>query len=280
MHCGYPPKRPILLILILLLFIAVRGSAASSDTIIGPRSAVLDSIIGNYRIDYCCHTTISKCLAQDKGCAIAKHLKEFGEWLAGMNPEPAKFKEELDKRYAGFVSTTLCAIDTTRQKFMGDPKAPVKIVAYVSSTCNLCKYVVASIYDSIVAGSLKGKARLTAKPFGAGVGDRALCAANALGKFWDLFMAMRKIKTRLDQESILSMADSLGMPRKRFLPLLSDTTLKDMLSESRKEGSRNGVEVTPTFFINGKRYGSYKDARWVVDACLFEYQKMNLKTIR
>ena len=234
---------------------------------------MLDSVIGNYRIDYCCRTTISKCLAQDKGCAIAKHLKEFAEWLAGINPDPVKIKDELDKRYAGFVSTTIVPIDTTRLKFVGDPKAPVEIMVYVSSTCNLCKYVVGSIYDSIIAGNLKGKARLMAKPFGAGIGDRALLAANALGKFWDLFMAMRKIKTRLDQESILSMADGLGMPRKRFLPLLGDTTIKEMLSESRKEGGRNGVEVTPTFFIDGKRYGSYKDARWVIDACLFEYQK-------
>jgi hypothetical protein len=30
--------------------------------------------------------------------------------------------------------------------------------------------------------------------------------------------------------------------------------------------------MTPTFFINGKRYRSYKDPQWVVDAALYEYE--------
>jgi hypothetical protein len=44
---------------------------------------------------------------------------------------------------------------------------------------------------------------------------------------------------------------------------------------SAREGVKNGVTVTPTVFINSKRYRSYKDPRWIVDAALFEYESLN-----
>jgi hypothetical protein len=41
---------------------------------------------------------------------------------------------------------------------------------------------------------------------------------------------------------------------------------------SALEGESNGVTVTPTAFINNKRYRSYKDPKWIVDAALYEYE--------
>jgi protein-disulfide isomerase len=46
------------------------------------------------------------------------------------------------------------------------------------------------------------------------------------------------------------------------------------IASFRKEGERVGVTVTPTFFIGGKRYRSYKDPQWVVDAALYENETM------
>jgi protein-disulfide isomerase len=66
---------------------------------------------------------------------------------------------------------------------------------------------------------------------------------------------------------------------KAFKNLLADASIRQRLEAFRKEGEINEVTVTPTFFINGKRYRSFKDPQWVVDAALYEYE-LGLKADR
>ena len=100
-------------------------------------------------------------------------------------------------------------------------------------------------------GALKGKARLLAKPFTAGVADRALLAAAGYGKYWDYITALNNIKMRPGRPILLRVADSLGMPKDAFEKLLADTSIMQNLASFRKEGERVGVTMTPTFFLGG-----------------------------
>ncbi|MFW5960226.1 MAG: DsbA family protein, partial [Chitinivibrionales bacterium] len=69
-------------------------------------------------------------------------------------------------------------------------------------------------------------------------------------------------------------AGSIGISKRYFETLIESSGVKDLLDSSSAEARRNRVKVTPTFFINGKRYRSYKDPEWVVDAALFEYKQL------
>ena len=164
-------------------------------------------------------------------------------------------------------------IDTTSLQLAGNPKSPVTIVAYISSTCNLCKHIVSLLYESVNTGTLKGKAKLMAKPFGTGIGDIAFFVANDDGKFWELLMKMKDVKTRYKENDIIQMLENIGIDSNRSIKLLKYKKFKELLTASRTEGVKNGVKVTPTFFINHKRYSSYKEPQWVIDAALYEYEK-------
>jgi protein-disulfide isomerase len=47
--------------------------------------------------------------------------------------------------------------------------------------------------------------------------------------------------------------------------LLDDPELRNRLAESKKEGVRNKVDVTPTVFIDGRRYLASLDRETIED---------------
>ncbi len=236
------------------------------------RSPLVDSAISSFHIKECCNSSLISCLDKKEPCLIATHLYEFTKWLVEHDADYNKIIDQLDKRYTGFVDTTRHSIDTSRLQWAGSPEAPVRISAYVSSTCNLCKHIVGTLYDSVTTGSLKGKARLMAIPFSTGIGDMALFAANSKGRFWQLFLEMRKNKIIYKEDDIIRMAKDAGIAEGEMKNLLKKPIFKQMMKDARDEGIGNSVQFTPKFFINEKEYSSYKDPEWVIDAVLFELQ--------
>ncbi len=259
----------------LLTLLWINALFAFDDSLGIEQSALLDSIISTFRIEYCCGASLKTCLNEKNGCLIAVHLHDFSRWLVQKNINRVKIMEQLEKRYEGFTSTEQHAIDTSQTTWAGSLDAPVRIVAYVSSSCNFCKHIVGILYDSVTTHSLSGKIKLMAIPFGTGIGDIALFAANSQGKFWPLFNLMRNNKKRYKEADILKMAAEAGIEGRNMKKHLEKPEFHQMVSDARKEGAGNGVETTPTFFINEKRYSSYKDPEWIIDAAKFELHRID-----
>ncbi|MBN1761204.1 MAG: thioredoxin domain-containing protein [Chitinispirillaceae bacterium] len=235
-----------------------------------------NSVISTYKIPYCCGSTIQECVEKKPDCSIARRLKTFTFWMVDHTPPPTveNMREELDNRYNGFTTTATATIDTNRLPRIGNPKVPVTLIAYASSTCPLCKRVVGELIDSVKFGCLRNKAQLLVKLFGTNFGNCALYAAQDDGNFWKLFKALKERKSVIKEEKvILAFADSLGIVTDGFKKRFKDPRTQQWLIAAKEEGSRNGVKYIPTFFINGKRYQSYKDPQWVCDAVLFELEK-------
>jgi hypothetical protein len=236
--------------------------------------ARLDSVIASFRIASCDSMSIAEGLKKRPPCLMAVHLSEFAQWLITKDKSDDDLKKDLTTRQDCMASSQKFPIDLRGLQVAGDPQSPVLIVAYISASCPMCKFVCSELYGEVTTGTLKGKARIAAKPFTEGVGDRALVAAALYSKFWDYIIALNRLKERPDKPILLRLADSLRIPLPAFKVLLSDADLLKTLSRYHEEGVRNDVSVTPTFFINGKRYRSYKDSRWVVDAALFEAERL------
>ena len=103
----------------------------------------------------------------------------------------------------------------------------------------------------------------------------ALLAARRFGRQADLMKALARVEQRITTGIVLRTADSLGMKRSELEKSLKDSALLAAAEASGQEAVRNGVHVTPTIFINGRRYRSYKDPQWVVDAVQFRYDQKN-----
>ncbi|MGB7566381.1 MAG: thioredoxin domain-containing protein [Chitinivibrionales bacterium] len=231
-----------------------------------------DSLAQSFHIAACDSISLEKSLEQKPPCRLAEYVAPFAKWLVSKGKTLDECVKDCGARCECMNSARHFKIDLLDVPVAGDRHAPVSIVVYISAMCPLCKYLASEIYREVTTGALQGKARLLAKPFTEGLGDRALVAAGHFNKYWDYIIALNNIKMRPDEPILLRVADSLGMRKAAFNKLLADTSIMKKLVGFREEGEKNEVTVTPTFFIDGKRYRSYKDPQWVVDAALYEYE--------
>jgi hypothetical protein len=233
------------------------------------------SVIDTFRMAECGNATIESCVRNHSSCAIAGRLKKFGLWLDTLHGgmlSCATIASTIKERYLTLTDTHTVSINTSIISFIGSPHAPVTIVLYISTTCPLCKRVYKDINTEITSGVLRSKARVGVKFFTTSSCDVALLAAMRYKKQRGLILALADVKERITPEIVVQKAGEIGMPVAEFRAMLKDSLLRGQVEASRAEAIKNGVELTPTAFINNKRYASYKDPQWIIDAAAFEYE--------
>ncbi|HUI93199.1 MAG TPA: thioredoxin domain-containing protein [Chitinivibrionales bacterium] len=242
------------------------------DTLTVQQVHQLDSLENVIKVEQCCNATLAACLKKKNPCELAARLHAFVKWLVARRTESARITDEASKRYVSLTSTIKGTVDTTVFTIAGDPKAPVLISGYVSAVCPICHFVTHELYDAVTAGELKGKARLMVKPVGEGFANKSLAAACIMGRFWDYFVAISMVKSRIEKETIYNIADSLKLDVAKFKSLVNGPQADSLVKASSAEAGMNAVTVTPIYFINRVRYASYKDPAWLVDAveCIYD----------
>ncbi|HMD68130.1 MAG TPA: thioredoxin domain-containing protein [Chitinivibrionales bacterium] len=244
------------------------------DTLTLEQTHLLDSIENALNVKECCRGTLASCLNRKTPCPLAPRLHAFVKWLVVRATAPSTIFVEADKRIESLTSTRKGVIDTAGYAIAGDSRAPILIAGYVSATCPICHFVTHELYDAVTSGALAGKARLMVKPLGNGFANRSLVAANSMGRFWDFFIALAKTKVRVSEELIYIVADSLGMSHGEFKRKISAPETDSTVKAATLEAGVNGVTLTPSYFIDRVRYGSYKDPMWLIDAAEYRYEAL------
>jgi protein-disulfide isomerase len=149
-------------------------------------------------------------------------------------------------------------------RILGKPDAPITIIEYASLTCPHCAH-----FDVTVLPKLKekwidtGKAKLILRDYP--LDEPALRAAMVArcapaDRFYPLidtfFAQQEQWVTSRDYRAALEKLVKLGgMSDKEFKGCISDKKLEDQVAQSRLTASQQlGVDATPTFFINGKKF--------------------------
>ncbi len=243
----------------------------------GVPRATLDSLLLAVHIPECCSSSLLSCLRYRQDvCPFSLRLENFACGMVLRETPFERMVSELDARYQSLFSDTTYRIGLSPLPAAGDTNAPVELTVYINASCPQCKDVVLPLYYIVAHdGALQGKAKLTVKPFSASLGNRALVGAAAFGKFWPYFEALAGVKQRLDKKILLELAREVGIPVLAFTSLMNDEKIRRSLQTSYVEARRNEVRVTPTIFVNNRRYRSYKDPVWLVDAVETELLKMD-----
>jgi protein-disulfide isomerase len=146
---------------------------------------------------------------------------------------------------------------------VGPEKAPVTIVEYSDYLCPYCQRA-QTVVDEVLARN-PGKIRFVHRDFLLGrprsmpVARAAHCAADQ-GKFWEYRNGLLEAPGDWSDQYLLSRADPLGLDRSAFQAcLVSDKHDKAILASS-EDGTKLGVQSTPTFFINGRRVKGVRTA--------------------
>ncbi len=79
-------------------------------------------------------------------------------------------------------------------------------------------------------------------------------AAAEQGKFWEMHDILFEHQSRLDDSSLIKYAEKIGLDLKKFEQDFDRQEIQDKVTDDFESGARSGVNGTPTFFINGKKY--------------------------
>jgi protein-disulfide isomerase len=144
----------------------------------------------------------------------------------------------------------------------GDQNAAVTVVEFTDFQCSACGAMYPVVED--VLKSYGARVRFVIRNYpltqvhaNAFRAAQAAEAAKAQGKFWEYIDFMFKNQTALDDDSLKKYATLVGLDRKRFDAELESGKYEPALRRDMDDGDMYGVEVTPTFFINGVMLTDY-----------------------
>lgn len=148
---------------------------------------------------------------------------------------------------------------------IGRPDAPITIVEYASMTCDHCAAFHEKTYPSLKRDYLDtGKAKLIVREFpfdpravAAFMLARCTPGDNGRTAMVDTLFSQSESWAHAENasEKLLAVAKMAGMTNDTFKACLSDTELQSKVVATKDRGENEfGVDSTPTFFIDGKKY--------------------------
>ncbi|MDP3999511.1 MAG: DsbA family protein [bacterium] len=156
---------------------------------------------------------------------------------------------------------------TGEDVILGSAAAPVTIVEYGDFQCPFCGKFFSETESQIKENYVKsGKVKFVYRHF-AFLGPESLAAAEAAecakdqGKFWQYHDALYSAEVKdgqehngnLNESFFKSLASQLGMNLTFFSSCLADHKYADKVQKDYDGGRANGVQATPTTFVNGTK---------------------------
>lgn len=158
-----------------------------------------------------------------------------------------------------------------RDHVLGPEDAPITLLEYGDLECPYCRQVSPVIRE--LRRRMGGRVRYVFRHFPirsshthAQLAAEAAEAAGAQGKFWEMQESLLEHQDQLDLSHILEYAAQLDLDLEQFERDLEERTYADRVRDDFQGGVRSGVNGTPSFFINGKRYDGAWDLESLIDA--------------
>ena len=152
-------------------------------------------------------------------------------------------------------------IDVEGRHWEGAENASVIIVEFSDFQCPYCgraaanaREVVAELNSSVKFYYLHFP--LPFHQYAEKAAEAAECAGDQ-GKFWEMHDLMFSNQEALDQEHLKSYANRLGLNMTQFSSCLGSGEKGAIVDSDFAKGRVAGVGGTPTFFVNGRKLGSY-----------------------
>jgi len=150
-------------------------------------------------------------------------------------------------------------------RFRGSAAAPVVIVEFSDFQCPFCRRAYGTIqsllnkYGSKIAHGYRDFPLDELHPQARKAAEAARCAAEQ-GKFWQYYQLLFENFGRLDRDTLLAHARTVGIAPDVFTTCLDSGKYAAAVEKDVQEGQRLGVNSTPVFFINGIMFSGAQPA--------------------
>lgn len=147
--------------------------------------------------------------------------------------------------------------------------APLTLVEYGDFECPYCgeAYLVVKTVQEALGERLRFIYRhfpLRDKHPHAEMAAEAAEAAGEQGAFWEMHDLLYDNQDALDEDSLIQYAEDLDLDVNRFIREIEAGQHRDHILADYRGGIRNGVQGTPTFFVNGQMYKGPLEAEGLV----------------
>jgi len=258
---------------VLVMLVTATAAVAQTETCAAlndKQRRAADKILTSEYLYDCCDETISRCLEAQPTCRLAVRLADDVCRRVAAGQDEARIRRALSRRARSMLGGGAPAeIDLTAAPVFGPAEAPVTVVIYACARCPYCSQLIPALYEAVNDGPLKNHARLVFPIFpirgheGSTEAGLGFAAAAAMGRFWPFILHAFAHFDEYSAERQLEWAAAVGLDRDDFSERLRDPATRETLVTSKKEGLVNGVEETPTVFLNGRR--------WVGDLTIEEF---------
>lgn len=160
---------------------------------------------------------------------------------------------------AGHVGRTAEVSVTDADPSLGNPNAPVTLIAFEDFECPFCGRFNQQTLPSLIQNEIKqGKVRLVWKDFPLSIHAHAEKAHEAgrcaweQGKFWEYHDALFSNQRNLGESDLKRYAKNLGFNENQFSSCFDSGKYASLIQEKVDEGISAGVNGTPAFLINGR----------------------------
>jgi protein-disulfide isomerase len=147
---------------------------------------------------------------------------------------------------------------TADDHVLGPADAPVAVLEYGDYECPFCRgaardvHRMLDLYPGLIGFVFRNFPISALHPHAEQAAEAAEAAA-AQGKFWGMYELLLRPSSRLDLDSLLSYARSLGLDVDRFGQEVTGGAYTAKIERDVREGVRNGVNATPKFYVDGVR---------------------------
>jgi len=256
-----------------LLAASSRAQTPACDGLEGSDRELAQRLLATEYLYDCCDDTIAACLGRRPACALAVRLADNVCRRVAAGQDEARIRRALSRRARSMLGAGAPAeIDLDGAPAVGGDDAPVTVVVYACARCPYCSRLVPALYEEVVQGRLEGDARLVFRTFpirgheGSLEGGLAFTAATELGRFWPFLLEAYRSFDRFSPEVLPEWAEAAGIDREAFETRTALPGTRETLVEIKKEGLANGVEETPTLFLDGRRWVGELELDELVDA--------------
>ncbi|CAN5519885.1 DsbA family protein [soil metagenome] len=154
---------------------------------------------------------------------------------------------------------------------LGPPEAPVTLVEYGDYECPDCLNAFPMVrqlqerFGDRLRFVFRHFPRNSIHPH-AGVAAQAAEAAALQGKFWEMHEALFRNQQRLGDIDFGNLALKIGAELYGFESSITSDRVVRRVDQDYQSGQQSGVRGTPTFFINGLKYGGKNDLESLASA--------------
>ncbi len=231
------------------------------DALAGEARLRAEMILATEYLYDCCDDTIERCLAAEPTCRLAV-------WLAGEvcrrvaeGQDEQRIRRALSRRARSMMGGgNASTVDLGAAAVLGPRDAPVTVTIYACARCPYCSRLIPDLVRAVDGGVLAGDARLAFRIFpirgheGSTPAGLGFAAAQSMERFWPFMLVAYEHFDAFSEEAQIGWAQEVGLDPGSFAARVEDPATREALVASKKEGLVNGVEETPTLFVNGRKW--------------------------